>query len=84
MENTQKLTEQELQEIKELQQQQEILIRDFGQLEYQIQLFELQKEKLVEKLEEVRIKEINVANKLNEKYGNGSIDIENGTFTKQS
>jgi len=84
MENTQKLTEQELQEIKELQQQQEILIRDFGQLEYQIQLFELQKEKLVEKLEEVRIKETNVANKLNEKYGNGSIDIENGTFTKQS
>ena len=84
MENTQKLTEPELQEIKEVQQQQEILIRDFGQLEYQIQLFELQKEKLVEKLEEVRAKETDVANKLNEKYGNGSIDIENGTFTKQS
>jgi hypothetical protein len=83
MENTQKLTEQELQEIKEVQQQQEILIRDFGQLEYQIQLFELQKEKLVEKLEEVRAKETDVANKLNEKYGNGSIDIENGIFTKQ-
>ena len=83
MENTQKLTEQELQEIKEVQQQQEILISDFGQLEYQIQLFELQKEKLVEKLEEVRAKETDVANKLNEKYGNGSIDIENGIFTKQ-
>ena len=83
MENTQKLTEQEIQEIKEVQQQQEILIRDFGQLEYQIQLFELQKEKLVEKLEEVRAKETDVANKLNEKYGNGSIDIENGIFTKQ-
>lgn len=83
MENVIKLAEQELQEIKDLQQQQEILIGNFGQLEYQIQLLELQKEKLIEQLESIRIQETKIANELSEKYGNGSIDVEKGTFAKQ-
>lgn len=83
MENVIKLAEQELQEIKDLQQQQEILIGNFGQLEYQIQLLELQKEKLVEQLESIRTQETKIANELSEKYGNGSIDVEKGTFAKQ-
>ena len=78
-----KLTEQELQQIKDVQQQQETLIGNFGQLEYQIQLLELQKEKLVEQLESTRNKETEIANQLSEKYGNGTINIEEGTFTKQ-
>jgi hypothetical protein len=84
MENVMKLTEQELQQIKDIQQQQETLIGNFGQLEYQIQLLELQKEKLVEQLESTRNKETEIANQLSEKYGNGTINIEEGTFTKQS
>jgi hypothetical protein len=83
MENVMKLTEQELQQIKDVQQQQETLIGNFGQLEYQIQLLELQKEKLVEQLESTRNKETEIANQLSEKYGNGTINIEEGTFTKQ-
>lgn len=83
MENVIKLAEQELQKIKDLQQQQEILIGNFGQLEYQIQLLELQKEKLVEQLESIRTQETKLVNELSEKYGNGSIDIEKGIFTKQ-
>lgn len=83
MENVMKLTEQELQQIKDMQQQQETLIGNFGQLEYQIQLLELQKEKLVEQLESTRNKETEIANQLSEKYGNGTINIEEGTFTKQ-
>lgn len=83
MENVMKLTEQELQQIKDIQQQQETLMGNFGQLEYQIQLLELQKEKLVEQLESTRNKETEIANQLSEKYGNGTINIEEGTFTKQ-
>jgi hypothetical protein len=82
MENVTKLTEQELQQIKELQQQQETLISNFGQIEYQIQVLELQKEKFVEQLEQIRIKETEVAKELSQKYGNGSIDLEKGIFIK--
>jgi hypothetical protein len=82
MENVTKLTEQELQQIKELQQQQETLIANFGQIEYQIQVLELQKEKFVEQLEQIRIKETEVAKELSQKYGNGSIDLEKGIFIK--
>ena len=39
-----KLSQEELNSIKQLQQQQENLITKFGKLEYQIQLLELQKE----------------------------------------
>jgi len=84
MANTEKLTEQEIQDIQNLQQQQNGLIENFGQLEYQIQLLELQKEKLVDQLEPLRTKETKLVNDLNEKYGNGTINIENGTITKQS
>lgn len=84
MANIEKLTEQEIQDIQNLQQQQNGLIENFGQLEYQIQLPELQKEKLVDQLESLRTKETELANNLNKKYGNGTINIENGTITKQS
>lgn len=84
MANIEKLTEQEIQDIQNLQQQQNGLIENFGQLEYQIQLLELQKEKLVDQLESLRTKETELANNLNKKYGNGTINIENGTITKQS
>ena len=66
MENVTKLTEQELQQIKELQQQQETLIANFGQIEYQIQVLELQKEKFVEQLEQIRIKETEVDKELSQ------------------
>ena len=52
----------------------------FGELEFQIQTLELQKEKLVEQLETYKIKEKELANQLSKKYGNGTINIEEGTF----
>ena len=48
----------------------------------QIQVLELQKEKFVEQLEQIRIKETEVAKELSQKYGNGSIDLEKGIFIK--
>jgi chromosome segregation ATPase len=82
MENVTKLTESEILQIKELQEQQDSLITSFGQLEYQIQLLEIQKKKLVEDLEKLRKKEKDIAQELTQKYGNGTINIEEGTFTK--
>jgi hypothetical protein len=82
MENVTKLTESEILQIKELQEQQDSLITSFGQLEYQIQLLEIQKKKLIEDLEKIRKKEKDIAQELTQKYGNGTINIEEGIFTK--
>jgi hypothetical protein len=82
MENVTKLTESEILQIKELQDQQDSLINSFGQLEYQIQLLELQKKGLLELLESIRTKEKDLAQELTQKYGNGTINIEEGIFIK--
>lgn len=82
MENVIKLDDSEILQIKDLQEQQDSLINSFGQLEYQIQLLELQKKGLLELLESIRTKEKDLAQELTQKYGNGTINIEEGIFTK--
>jgi hypothetical protein len=82
MENVIKLKDSEILQIKNLQDQQDSLINSFGQLEYQIQLLELQKKGLLELLESIRTKEKDLAQELTQKYGNGTINIEEGVFTK--
>ena len=76
----QKLTPEEINEIQLIQSTQEILVSGFGELEFQIQTLELQKEKLVEQLETYKIKEKELANQLSQKYCNCTINIEEGTF----
>ena len=83
MESVTKLTEQEIQQLTQLQNQQDDFVAKFGQLEYQIQLLDLQKENLIEQLESYKQQEQQVANQLSEKYGDGVINIEEGTFSKQ-
>jgi len=82
MENVIKLEDSEILQLKDLQDQQDFLINSFGQLEYQIQLLELQKKGLLELLENIRTKEKDLAQELTQKYGNGTINIEEGIFTK--
>lgn len=77
----QNLTPEEIQEIKKVQEIQEKLVNSFGELEFQIQNLELQKEKLVEQLEQYKTQELDLANKLSQKYGNGTIDIDKGIIT---
>ena len=76
----QKLTSEEIQEIKTIQETQEKLLNSFGEIEFQIQNLELQKEKLIEQLESYKNSEQTLANKLSQKYGNGTIDLEQGLF----
>jgi len=83
MEQT-KLSQEEIDQLTQIQTEQETLTITFGQIEYSIQSLELQKEKLVERLETLKQKEIEVGQTLSEKYGEGSINLENGTFTKNT
>ena len=82
MNNQIKLSQEELQSLKLLQEKQNQLVIKFGQLEYEIQNLELQKESTIDQLSEIKKEEKLIGNQLTEKYGNGSIDIESGFFTK--
>ena len=76
------LSQEELDSIKQLQQQQENLITKFGQLEYQMQLLELQKDQLVNAIEKLQQDENKIGSELTQKYGNGTVNLDSGTFTK--
>ena len=77
-----KLSQEEIDSIKQLQNQQQSLINQFGQLEYQMQLLELQKDQLVETIGKLQNEEKEIGTNLTEKYGNGTVDLESGMFAK--
>ena len=74
------LTQEELQKLKNIQSNRNTLMRDFGYIEYQIQELELQKEGLIEALSKIKSDEILIAKELQEKYGEGAVDIDKGEF----
>ena len=78
------LTPEELQKLKNVQINRNSLMRDFGFIEYQIQELELQKEGLIEALTKVKTDEIQIAKELQEKYGEGAVDIDKGEFIKSN
>lgn len=77
-----KLSQEELNTLTQLQETQNNIINSLGQLEYNIQLLELQKEKLTEQIEELKKSENKIGQDLTEKYGNGAIDLNSGIFSK--
>ncbi len=77
-----KLLQEELDNLKNIQTTQLNIASELGKIEYNIQLLELQKEKIVEGLENLKKEEEEMGAQLSQKYGNGSIDIDQGTFTK--
>jgi hypothetical protein len=76
------LTQEEIDSLKSIQEQNNQLIANFGQLEIAIQNLELQKEQLIEVLTALKTKENDMGKTLQDKYGNGNINIETGEFTK--
>ena len=82
MENK-KLTEEELKKIQDLQNQRQGTILELGNLEaYQFDI-DKRKEELSDALDELRKSDQELGKELNEKYGDGSIDLEKGEFIAQ-
>ena len=79
MENT-KLTQEELQQLQEIQQQNQALALEFGNLELTKIQIENRYDELVEFYTQLKDKEKEIGKELSEKYGNGSIDLEKGEF----
>jgi|TARA_R110000744_G_C19302018_1_gene555829 hypothetical protein len=78
-----KLTEQELKNIQDLQNQRQSTILELGNLEaYQFDI-DKRKEELSDALDELRKSDQELGKELNEKYGDGSIDLEKGEFIAQ-
>jgi hypothetical protein len=78
---TKVLTQDELQQIKDIQQDKSVLVEQFGIIEYSIQDLEQQKQSLKSALSDLKQKEIDLGKMLQEKYGDGTINVEKGEFT---
>lgn len=70
-----KLSEKELQKLKGLQTKGNDLIFALGQIE-------AQKASVFNQIQEVQAENTKIGKELQEKYGDGNIDLETGEFTK--
>jgi len=78
------LTTDELQSLKNFQSTRSQIINDFGIIEFQIQELKTQKEMLVKALANLKIEENKVSQELQDKYGEGNIDLTSGEFVSVS
>ena len=78
---TKVLAQEEIQSLKNLQNNQNLLITSLGNLEYQIELLTLQRQSIKNEIKRQIEEETKISKELNEKYGEGSIDLEKGEFT---
>jgi archaellum component FlaC len=78
------LTKEEIEKLKVIQNNEANLITQFGQLEYQIQSLNLQKENLKNNITKLLTESSNFGKELQDKYGEGTIDVINGEFTKSN
>ena len=76
-----KLSEAEIGLLNNLQKEYEQMSVQLGAIETQIVAINTQKEKVVEKLKGVYKEELELTNKLKEKYGDGNVDLSSGVFT---
>lgn len=77
---TQVLTQEEITQLKAIQEKRFQLTEQFGIIELRIQEYNLQKEHLVNELKKLRQEEITTGETLQKKYGDGSINLEKGEF----
>ena len=79
MEN-QKLTQEELQRIGQLQQQNQAIVLELGSIELAKMSVDSRRANAEKALEELRASEQQLANDLQDTYGAGTINLETGEF----
>lgn len=78
---TKVLTQEEIQQLNEIKNIRTAIVDRFGVLEVYIQELTLQKDALKEELKKLREKEAEIGAALQQKYGEGTIDLDKGEFT---
>ena len=79
---TQVLTKKEIENLTLLQQQQNDLIFNLGQVEYQLTYFTKQKNLIQQQLEALESNQTTTAQEMEKKYGQGTVNLEGGEFIK--
>ena len=84
MENTEKiqLTPEELSKLQESNNKVADIVASLGQIEIQISLLQKNKESLLASFAPIQQDQNQLATELVQKYGDGTIDITSGEFTK--
>jgi hypothetical protein len=77
---TKVLTQEEITQLKEVQQERFSMIDKFGAIEIQFQELESVKQKLKLEYEKLKQKEDVLGKQLQAKYGDGTINLERGEF----
>ena len=78
---TKVLTQEELQSLRNLRDQQNDILTGLGSLEYRITLLESNKTILKSQIAEIEQASADLGAKLTEKYGSGNLDLETGEIT---
>jgi len=74
------LTQEEIAQLQNIQQERYSIIDKFGTIEIQFQELESAKQKLKLEYEQLKQKEEVLGKQLQEKYGDGTINLEKGEF----
>ena len=75
-----KITDEELQELKQLQQNKQDLIFALGELEYEKLRLDTQKQILEAQFNKVAQMEFELSQRISEKYGDNKIDLKTGNL----
>lgn len=75
-----KLEKEEIQKIKQYQEDINNIIYSFGKIEMEIQTLKLKKNQLIIELDKLKEKEFNLLNSFKQKYGEGAIDLDKEEF----
>jgi hypothetical protein len=78
---TKVLTQEELQSLRNLRDQQNAVLMNLGSLEYRMSLLEQTKIELKSQVLEIEKMNNELGAKLTEKYGNGNLNLETGEIT---
>jgi glycerol kinase len=78
---TKVLTQEELTQLRDLQNQQNTVLMNLGSLEYRMSLLEQTKIELKSQVLEIEKMNNELGAKLTEKYGSGNLNLETGEIT---
>jgi len=78
---TTKLSTEELEKLQEIQQKNAAVVTEFGNLEIAKLQMEARKAEVIKFFNELKEEEQEVGKELSDKYGVGSINLEEGEFT---
>tara|TARA_R110002049_G_scaffold8201_2_gene45453 strand:+ start:889 stop:1137 length:249 start_codon:yes stop_codon:yes gene_type:complete len=76
------LNKEEITQLSSLQEQQNDFVIQLGQTEYQINILERQKISIKQQIEQFEESQVQLAKQLEDKYGQGSVNLESGEFLK--